>query len=122
MRVCCPYCGSPRVIQRNIGKKIGATIGTVGGAATGAANAIAGASIGGRIGALVGPTGLTVGLLYGALLGALFGATTCGIAGARVGTVIDERVLDNLQCLDCDGRFSATEAPFPQHSNPDANH
>ena len=34
------------------------------------------------------------------------GATGC-LAGARVGAAIDERVLDNLQCLDCGYSFSA---------------
>ncbi|MEB0027382.1 hypothetical protein QN375_16620 [Pseudomonas sp. MH9.2] len=42
----------------------------------------------------------------GALIGGLAGAATGCIAGAKLGEVIDERVLDNYTCLDCGLSFS----------------
>ncbi len=113
MNLQCPYCQSPRVITRNSAKKVGGALGTVGGAATGAANALAGAAIGRTVGMVAGPTGAVLGSLSGALLGALFGAATCGMAGSRLGAMIDERVLDNHQCLDCGQTFSASGGVLP---------
>jgi hypothetical protein len=44
--------------------------------------------------------------MAGAILGGLAGAATGCIAGAKLGEVIDGRVLDNYRCLDCGLSFS----------------
>ena len=39
-------------------------------------------------------------------IGVVGGAATGGMAGAKLGEVIDDRILDNYQCLACDYAFS----------------
>lgn len=70
MSICCPSCGSLRVVARNHGRKVGGAIGAVGGTASGAAGAMAGAKSGALIGAFAGPVGITLGSLAGAILAA----------------------------------------------------
>ncbi len=102
----CPRCHSTAVITKDIARKVGALIGTVGGAAQGVTGAMAGAEVGSVIGLIAGPAGSAVGGMAGAILGGLAGAATSCIAGAKLGEVIDERVLDNYACLDCGLSFS----------------
>ena len=84
MSICCPSCGSLRVVARNQGRKIGGAVGAVGGTASGAAGAMAGAQSGALIGAFAGPIGITIGSLAGAILGGLAGGTAGGLAGAKM--------------------------------------
>ncbi|MBP5997668.1 MAG: hypothetical protein KA535_06945 [Azonexus sp.] len=107
MSLNCPICRSQRIVTKDLAKKTCTFVGTVGGAASGAAGAVTGAEIGLALGALAGPIGRGVGGFAGALIGGLVGGATGCLAGARVGAAIDERVLDNLQCLDCGYSFSA---------------
>ncbi len=107
MSLNCPICRSQRVIAKDLARKTCTFVGTVGGAASGAAGAVTGAEIGVALGALAGPIGRGVGGFAGALIGGLVGGATGCLAGSRVGAAIDERVLDNLQCLDCGYSFSA---------------
>ena len=107
MSLNCPICRSQRIIAKDLAKKTCTFVGTVGGAASGAASAVTGAEIGAALGAFAGPIGRGVGAFAGALIGGLVGGATGGLAGARVGAAIDERVLDNLQCLDCGYSFGA---------------
>jgi hypothetical protein len=50
-----------------------------------------------------------LGCVAGALIGGLVGAATVGVAGAKLGEVIDTRVLDNHQCMQCEHTFSVPE-------------
>ena len=106
MNIQCPQCDSSRITTRNIGKRTGGTIGVVGGGLQGAAGALSGARFGGLVGAIGGAPGMAIGTLAGAILGGLIGGAAGGITGAKIGEVVDERILDNYQCLDCDHRFS----------------
>lgn len=106
MNIHCPNCDSGRVMARNRAKKAGGLIGGVAGTASGAAGAFSGGEIGMTIGVIAGPPGMAIGALAGAILGAMVGGTTCGIAGAKLGQVVDERVLDNFRCLACNHTFS----------------
>lgn len=83
MSICCPSCGSLRVVARNHGRKVGGAIGAVGGTASGAAGAMAGAKSGALIGAFAGPVGITLGSLAGAILGGLAGGTAGGWPALR---------------------------------------
>jgi len=107
MSLNCPICRSQRIIAKDLAKKTCTFVGTVGGAASGAAGAVTGAEIGFALGAIAGPVGRGLGGFAGALIGSLVGGATGCLAGARVGAAIDERILDNLQCLDCGYSFSA---------------
>jgi hypothetical protein len=114
MSLNCPICRSQRIIAKDLAKKTCTFVGMVGGAATGAAGAVTGAKIGFALGAIAGPIGRGVGGFAGALIGSLAGGATGGLAGARVGAAIDDRLLDNLQCLDCGYSFGADCAdPLP---------
>lgn len=44
--------------------------------------------------------------MVGGFFGALVGATAGVVAGSKLGETIDERVLDNYHCLDCNYEFS----------------
>ena len=103
----CPHCQSTRITTRNVAKKAGGLIGTVGGTASGAAGAINGAKFGGIVGVAGGTAGIALGTLAGAIFGALVGGASGGMAGAKLGELVDDRVLDNHQCLDCGHSFSA---------------
>ncbi len=107
MSLNCPICRSQRIIAKDLAKRTCTFVGTVGGAASGAAGAVTGAEIGFALGAFAGPIGRGVGGFAGALIGGLVGGATGGLAGARVGAAIDDRLLDNLQCLDCGYSFGA---------------
>ena len=102
----CPNCQSNRVVTKDFAKKACGIMGMIGGAASGTTGTLAGAEIGGTVGMIGGPAGITFGSIAGAILGALVGAATGGVAGARLGEVIDEKIMDNYQCLACEYMFS----------------
>ena len=102
----CPSCNSGRVVTKNIGKQTGGLIGAAGGVASGAAGALSGAEAGAVLGVVGGPVGIAIGSIAGAILGGLFGGVAGGIAGATLGEQIDDKVLDNYQCLACGYSFS----------------
>ena len=95
----CPNCKSNRVDTKDIAKKTCGFLGLVGGVASGTTGTLGGAEVGGTIGMIVGPAGVALGSFSGAFMGAL-------LAGAAGGVVIDDRILDNYQCLDCHYVFS----------------
>lgn len=102
-----PRCESERVVTKNTGRSTGGIIGSVGGAASGAAGAVSGAEIGGVLGVVGGPLGIALGGIAGAILGGLFGGVAGGLAGATIGEQLDERVLNNFECLECGHTFGA---------------
>jgi hypothetical protein len=106
MSIQCPLCRSHQVITLDHGKKVGGLIGTVGGAASGVAGALTGAEFGGTLGLIAGPAGSALGSLAGAIFGGLIGAATGGVAGSKLGEVVDQRVLDNCVCQTCGLTFS----------------
>jgi uncharacterized protein YcfJ len=103
MQIQCPVCHSQRVVAREIGKKAGSLIGLAGGAAGGAVSTLEGAEVGATVGvAVAGPPGMMLGSLAGAMIGALIGS----IAGAQLGTLVDDKILDNYRCLACGVTFN----------------
>ena len=97
----CPNCQSDRVVTKDYAKKTCGFLGMIGGAASGTTGTLAGAEIGGTIGIIGGPVGVTIGAIFVALVG----AATGGIACAKLGELIDEKILDNYQCLACNYVF-----------------
>ena len=102
----CPNCQSERIVTKDFAKKTCGFLGIVGGAASVTTGTLSGAELGGIIGLLAGPPGATLGALATAILGALLAGTTAGVVGAKLGEVIDEKILDNYQCLSCHCAFS----------------
>lgn len=100
MSVICPNCKSESVIKKDAAKKTCAVVGALAGAANGVARAISSAEIGGTVGLIVRPAGSAVGTLAGAIVGGL-------IAGIKLGAVIDERILNNFHCLECNFEFNS---------------
>ena len=101
----CPNCQSERIVTKDFAKKTCGFLGIVGGAASGTTGTLSGAELGGTIGLIGGPPGVTLGVFAGAFLGALVAGAAVGVAGAKLGEVIDEKILDNNQCLDCHYEF-----------------
>lgn len=91
MSAICPKCNSPNVSCSQIAQRTGASIGTIGGAIYGY-----------RIGAVLGP----IGMFTGAIAGLIGGAITGCEAGHAVGKVIDEKIINEYQCNNCDHIFS----------------
>lgn len=104
----CPRCQSPRIGSNNYGKKTAGVVGAGAGAVGGVSAASAGALYGSAVGLIGGPVGITVGRVTGAIIGGLVGATSGASAGVALGGVLDEQVLDNHRCLDCDYCFRST--------------
>lgn len=103
MEINCPCCGSLHVLERNIGQRTLATLGGV----TGAIGGVQTVLHSGRIGMmLAGPGGLLVGCIFGALAA---GSIGCEI-GLEVGKKIDQSILNNYLCCECDCAFSKNES------------
>ena len=102
----CPNCKSDRVDTKDVAKKTCGFLGVVGGVASGTTGTFGGAEVGGTIGMIAGPAGVALGSFSGAFMGALLAGAAGGVAGAKPGEVIDDRILDNYQCLDCHYVFS----------------
>lgn len=106
MDIQCPCCGSYRIKQRNHAQKTLATIGMLAGASTGIRTVLYGGRIGMRLGMVAGPPGGTVGMVIGGIFGAFVsGGFGCSL-GTAVGKQIDESILNNYLCCDCECTFS----------------
>jgi len=101
----CPRCQSTRIGSNNYGKKTAGVVGAGAGAVSGVSAASTGALYGSAVGLVGGPVGVTLGRVTGAIIGGLVGGTTGASAGVALGSVLDEQVLDNYRCLDCDYCF-----------------
>jgi len=112
MNPTCPNCNSSRIITRNRARKAAGLIGTVGGCVGGATGSLSGIEIGMTVGIVAGPPGMVFGGVLGALFGAVVGGTAGGLSGARLGELVDRRILDNYRCLACGHCFSLS-APEP---------
>ena len=103
MPIVCPKCGGNKVEKRNRGRKVGAAVGLGAGAILGGAGAA-------KTSDKSAPTEFSPGLpsMPGGpiVAAALAGAAVLGIAGAKAGEFVDQNILDNLHCHDCDHTFS----------------
>jgi hypothetical protein len=106
----CPRCESVSIKTLNYATKAVGTLGTVAGTAAGIASVMGGAELGATAGMVAGPAGAIVGGLFGALMAAVVGGSAGCAAGAALGGAIDETILDNYRCLDCDYSFGKRAA------------
>ena len=107
----CPHCRSHHVIARNYAKKVGRTLGSATGIAAGVTATLRGAYIGARIVNFAGPPGRVIGGMSGAILNTLIWGVMGGKAGATLGQVVDDHILDNYRCLRCGNTFSQSSDP-----------
>jgi phage tail tape-measure protein len=98
MPLVCPKCQSSNIDKKNYAKKTGAATGLL----AGAFGAFEGAEAGAAIGLLGGPAGVVAGGIAGVIAGGLAGL----FLGGKVGAAVDEHVLNNYKCLDCEHSFS----------------
>jgi hypothetical protein len=103
----CPRCQSFRIGRNNYGKKSAGLLGASAGAYGGYIAVASGARAGALLGGAAGPGGAAIGGISGAVIGALLGGSTGASAGVALGSVLDERVLDNHRCMECHLSFSA---------------
>ncbi|RZF23974.1 hypothetical protein EVC45_41360 [Paraburkholderia sp. UYCP14C] len=105
MPVVCPKCGGNKIEKRNLGKKIGASVGLGAGAILGGAGAARTVSSDPNVQTEFSPSlpSMPGGPIVAA---ALAGAAVLGLAGAKAGEFVDQNILDNLHCHDCDYTFS----------------
>lgn len=106
MHIQCPNCQSIRITTKDQGKKVGSVIGAVGGGIHGISGAVKGSQVGRTVGLIAGPVGGGVGSVAGAILGCFIGAVSCGVAGTKLGEIVDQRILDNYLCQSCGHTFS----------------
>lgn len=97
----CTRCQSDRLVCRDYARRAGGTVGLAAGAVVGTSSALSGAEAGLTVGFAAGPFGAFAGALIGGLVCAAAGC----VAGARLGAVIDDQVLDNYSCLAFDLLF-----------------
>jgi len=102
----CPNCHSHQVITKNYARKVGRTLGTAGGIAAGVSATLRGARYGSTVACIAGPPGRVIGGMTGAILGTLLWGVMAGKAGATLGDVVDDHLLDNHTCQRCGHRFS----------------
>ncbi|MQA21531.1 hypothetical protein GEV01_18580 [Rugamonas sp. FT103W] len=112
----CPNCGSERVDTKGYARRVFCGVGTIAGAIFCARGAAAGAELGVLGGMFIGPPGAAIGGVTGTIVGALVGAAAGGSAGASLGEIIDEKILDNLVCLNCGFSFSPADSEDRQQS------
>lgn len=106
VRFPCPTCGSSRIEPRHVARRIGGVVGAAAGATSAMAIALSGAEAGAIAGLIGGPIGSASGCIAGAILaGLIAGAAGC-VTGATCGEAIDQKVLDNWQCMACGRTFS----------------
>lgn len=92
----CPKCQSVQTEPRHVARRIGGAVGAAAGATSAIALTLSGVESGAAIGVLAGP----VGAICGSLPGLVAGAAGCA-TGAAFGEALDQKVLDNWQCLAC---------------------
>ncbi|WP_244129411.1 hypothetical protein [Burkholderia gladioli] len=106
VRFPCPACHSPRIEPRHVARRIAGAVGAAAGATSATAIALSGAEAGATAGLIAGPIGSTCGGIAGAILaGLVAGAAGCA-TGAACGEAIDQKVLNNWQCLACGRTFT----------------
>lgn len=108
MSICCPKCGSFRVVKDDRYRTLGTAAGGVGGAAAGLFNIGVGAAAGAAIGSVVPVLGSAIGALTGGLVGAVTGAVSGAALGHKAGHALDNRHGRHLyRCRNCGKLFAA---------------
>lgn len=103
--VVCPLCGSPNTQAKNHGKKLGGALGTCLGVISSLPATAKGATAGTTIAVRAAAPTTPLNSITAAVLGAFTGGAMGCIAGAGLGQVIDETVLNNHRCLRCGHSF-----------------
>jgi len=98
----CPHCQSNRIVTRNHARKTCSSLGTL----AGASMAIRSVKLGTTIGRLFGPPGMIAGGLAGMAFAGISGAILGNSTGTKLGTMLDNNVLNNYLCLSCKRAFS----------------
>lgn len=106
----CPFCGSPQISRRRLGKDAGSQIGALLGASIAAANAMRGARIGFLLGSCVGPIGSAAGGITGAVITGICTGSAVSAIGGAMGSVADREFLDDCECEACDHTFRREDA------------
>ena len=101
----CPKCSSSKIEKRNRAKKGGAALGALAGAALAAKAAKEDAKDGKLAFAMV-----ATGTVLGGITGALAGAGSGALAGAVAGGAIDDHILENYFCHECNYTFNEPAA------------
>lgn len=107
----CPLCLSQQVVSRNWARKAAGAIGCAAGAIGGFYGSLRGAQLGIASGLIAGPAGSAISGISGAVLGALAGTAVGCEVGTKAGKQLDERMLDNYECLDCGHAFNSQHSP-----------
>lgn len=103
----CPLCGSPNTQAKNYGKKLGGALGTCAGVISSLSATAKGATAGAIVAVRATSPTTPLNSITAAVLGAFAGGAMGCIAGAGLGQVIDETVLNNHRCLRCGHSFSS---------------
>jgi DNA-directed RNA polymerase subunit RPC12/RpoP len=106
MDIQCPSCGSDRIKERNYAQKTLGTIGAIAGASVGIRTVLHSGRLGMKLGMVAGPTGGVAGMLVGSIFGALVSGSLGCELGAAVGKRVDQSILNNYVCCDCECAFS----------------
>lgn len=111
MKMMCPNCGSSQVCENNYGRKLGGTLGATGGVI----GAIHGAKIGAKAAenievdtaerAVMKMACVAGGITIGVIGGILSAGVASSVAGAGLGKMIDEKVMNHCKCLNCGNKF-----------------
>src|SRR5690606_12168855 len=107
----CPRCGSPQTQAKNRAKKLGGASGTCFGIANSFSGAAKGAAACAAIGLRATAQPSSLSRLPAGVLRALAGGAIGGAAGATLGQVIDDTVLNHSRCFHCGHPFPAPQ-PF----------
>jgi len=97
MTLCCPRCHSVDLRSQQRAEHTCSLLGVTAGAAVGLSSALAGAEAGAITGALIGP----LGVIAEALLGTLTGGTAGFLAGIKLGRMVDQALIGDLECNYC---------------------
>ena len=118
----CPQCKSDRIIIKNYAQRVCSLLGTMAGAVSAAAGMIRGAEMGAAGGMMIaGPGGACFGSIAGAILGGIVGGTAGGATGAKLGTFVDDHILNNYRCLSCEFAFDKKCATLHQDEGEEEN-
>jgi uncharacterized membrane protein len=101
MTLRCPQCNRENIRSNDYARRVTSSLGAFVGAAFGMSGAATGAR-GNPISELIPPsTRKSAGCVAGALLSGMVCGKIGGVAGAKLGTMIDDNILRNYECLAC---------------------
>lgn len=121
MDIQCPSCKSHNVKVRKAAQRTLGAIGTIVGASAGIRTVLYGGRIGMKLGMVAGPPGGFAGMLVGSVFGAMVSGSLGCELGTTVGKRIDQSILNNFVCCDCDCAFSK-DHDLPDSDNHFSHH